>query len=144
MGKGWAEASPRSAADRHFMLEPMHSLPPVRVCTPPARGEGAMLRGNYTSSSSEVSLDRTPLYHAAAPGPGYPATAAQQLMHLHSAPAEDPGHLRPADSDAQQAQVPHLALIHIDVLMHTSCLHDGSHPDCSICHWSCLVMPPKL
>jgi hypothetical protein len=105
MGKGWAAASPRSTADRHFMLEPGQSLPPVRVCTPPARGEGAMLRGNYTSSSSEVSLDRTPLYQAAAPGPCHHAAAAQRLMHWHSAPAEDPGHLRPAESGAQTAQV---------------------------------------
>lgn len=103
MGKGWPAASPRSTVDRHFVSDSVQSLPPVRVCTPPARGEGAILRGNYTSSSSEVSLERTPRDFAAYGSGRY--ALPRPLPHWHSAPAEDPGHLRATGSDAQHAQV---------------------------------------
>lgn len=103
MGKGWPEHSPRSTAERHFASESVQSLPPVRVCTPPARGEGAVPRATYTSSSSEVSLERTPRAHAQH-GPGRGA-AQRPLQHWRSSPAgHDPGHLRLTGIDGQHAQ----------------------------------------
>lgn len=104
MDKGWPEHSPRSTAERHFASESVQSLPPVRVCTPPARGEGAVPRATYTSSSSEVSLERTPRAHAQhVPGRG---AAQRPLQHWHSSPAgNDPGHLRLTGIDGQHAQV---------------------------------------
>lgn len=103
MGKGWLGTSPQSMADRQFVSDSVQSLPPVRVCTPPARGEGAILRGNYTSSSSEVSLERTPRDYALYGAGRY--AAPRPLPHWHSAPAEDPGHLRAAAGEAQHTQV---------------------------------------
>lgn len=87
MAKGSHHSSPRSTADRYLTSESAQSLPPVRVCTPPAHGEGSILRAIYTSSSSDASDRTPPRRQRAATGDG--SLEHETLPHWHSLPADN-------------------------------------------------------